>query len=112
MWFLSLICSVGPFVLFCIMGFVESDTVYQKMVLSLTIIGAIILSLIAIFQKIQMRSIPYILMIGLWMTLDKLLPFIIVIGLCTILDELIFSPLYKRYNEDYHTNLQIDKREK
>lgn len=112
LWFLSFLCTVGPFIIFSIMGFIEAEVVYKKLVLTLTLIGAIILSLVAMLQKIQLRSIPYIIMIGLWVALDRLLPFIIVIAICTILDELIFSPLYKRYNEDYHTNLQIDKREK
>ena len=73
-------------------------------------IGAISIAAIAALRKIHLRSTIYILMIGLWVALDKLLPFIITIGICTILDELIFTPLYKRYREDYHTNKQLDKR--
>jgi hypothetical protein len=111
MGFLSFICTFGPFVIFSIIGFIEAEVVYKKLVLTLTLIGAIIISFIAVLQKVQLRSIPYIIMIGLWVVLDRLLPFIIVIAICTIFDELIFSPLYKRYNEDYHTNLQIDKRD-
>lgn len=106
---LSLLCSVGPLITFFIMGLVEGED-KEKIVLTMTMIGAIILSLFALLRKIHLRSVTYIIMIGLWVALDRLLPFILTIAICTILDELLFTPLYKRWNEDYHTHKQIDKR--
>lgn len=107
---LSFLCTFGPLITFIIMGYSQGTEMKEKLCLTMTLITAIILSLIAIMRKIHLRSTVYIVMIGLWVALDKLLPFIITIGICTILDELIFTPLHKRWKEDYHTNKQIDKR--
>lgn len=109
MFILSLLCTIGPLIVFVIMGLIQGEG-KEKIVLTMTSFASIGLSVIALLKKIYLKSSLYILMIGLWVALDKLLPFIITIMICTMLDELIFSPLYKRYNEDYHTNLQIDKR--
>lgn len=109
--FLSLLCSFGPLIVFSIMGLVQAED-GKKLILSFTLIAAIILSLIAVWTKIHLRSTLFIVMIGLWVALERLLPFIITIMICTMVDELILTPLYKRWKEDYHTNLQIDKRMK
>lgn len=105
----SLLCTIGPVIAFTIMGLIEGEG-KEKLVLTLTMVAAISISGIAALKKIHLRSSTYILMIGLWIALDRLLPFILTIAICTILDELLFSPLYKRFKEDYHTNKQIDKR--
>ena len=106
---LSFLCSFGPLIVFTIMGLIEGNWV-GKFTLTMTAIASIGLAIYQAMQKIHLRSITYILLIGLWVALDRLLPCIITIAVCTIIDELVFSPLYKRYKEDYHTNLQIDKR--
>lgn len=105
----SLLCTIGPVIAFTIMGLIEGEG-KEKLVLTLTMVAAISISGIAALKKIHLRSSTYILMIGLWIALDRLLPFILTIAICTILDELLFFPLYKRFKEDYHTNKQIDKR--
>lgn len=107
---LSFLSTFGPLIVFIIMGYSQGAETKEKLCLTMTLVTAIILSLIAIMKKIHLRATVYILMIGLWASLDKLLPFIITIGVCTILDELIFTPLHKRWKEDYHTHKQIDKR--
>ena len=109
MLILSLLCTLGPLVVFTIMGLVQGEG-KEKLCLTMTIIAAIGLAIVAVWRKIHLKSTLYILMIGLWIALDNLLPFIITIMICTMLDELIFSPLYHRWKEDYYTNKQIDKR--
>lgn len=106
---LSFLCSFGPLIVFTIMGLAQGEG-KEKIVLAMTIVGAIMISLIAAMKKIYLRSTTFILMIGLWVALDRLLPFILTVAICTIIDELIVTPLYKRFKEDYHTNKQIDKR--
>ena len=106
---LSFLCTVGPLVVFTIMGLIEGEG-KEKIVLALTSVGAIMIALIAVMKKIHLKSATYILMIGLWVALDKLLPFILTVAICTIVDELILTPLCKRWIEDYYTNKQIDKR--
>lgn len=106
---LSILCKFGPLIVFTIMGFLQAEG-KEKLALGMTAISTIIIAAIAAMRHIHLKSTIYVLMIGLWISLDRLLPFIITIAICTILDELIFSPLYKRFKEDYHTNKQIDKR--
>lgn len=106
---LSLLCAIGPLIAFIIIGIIQGEG-QEKLVLSMTICAAIGLSAISAIRKIHLRSTVYVIMIGLWIALDRLLPFILTISICTILDEIIFAPLYKRFKEDYHTNKQIDKR--
>lgn len=106
---LSFLCSFGPLIVFTVMGLVQGEG-KEKIVLAMTMVGAIMIALIAAMKKIHLRSTTFILMIGLWVALDRLLPFILTVAICTIIDELILTPLYKRFKEDYHTNKQIDKR--
>ena len=106
---LSFLCSFGPLIVFVIMGFIQGES-KAKIVLTMTMVGAIIIASVSAMRKIHLRSTTFILMIGLLIALDNLLPFILTITICTILDELLFTPLYHRFKEDYHTNKQIDKR--
>lgn len=106
---LSFLCSFGPLIVFTVMGLIEGEG-KEKIVLAMTMVGAIMIALIAAMKKIHLRSTTFILMIGLWVALDRLLPFILTVAICTIVDELILTPLYHRFKEDYHTNKQIDKR--
>lgn len=106
---LSMLCSIGPLVVFTIMGIIQGEGV-EKISLTLTAISSIVLAVIAILNKIHLRSTTYILMIGLWIALDNLLPFVITLMICTMLDELVLTPLHNRWKEDYHTNKQFDRR--
>lgn len=105
----SILCSIGPLVVFTIIGLVQGEGV-EKISLTLTAISSIVLAVLAVLRKIHLRSTIYVLMIGLWIALDNILPFVITLMVCTMLDELLFTPLYKRWKEDYHTNKQFDKR--
>lgn len=106
---LSFLCSFGPLIVFTIMGFIQGEG-KQKIVLTMTMVGAIIIASVSAMRKIHLRSTTFILMIGLLIALDRLFPFIMTITICTILDELLFTPLYHRFKENYHINKQIDKR--
>ena len=105
----SILCTIGPLIVFVVMGFIQGEG-KEKVVLSMTMIAAIAMAVIAVLKKIHLRSTTYILVIGLWIALDNLLPFILTLAICTLFDEVIFTPLHKRYKEDYHTNKQLDKR--
>lgn len=105
----SFLCSFGPLIVFLVMGLIQGEG-QEKIVLTMTLVGALCVAAVAALRKIHLKSTTYILMIGLWAALDQLLPFILTVAICTILDELIFTPLYHRWKEDYHTNKQIDKR--
>lgn len=106
---LSFLCTYGPLIVFIIMGLVQGEE-QEKMTLTLTLVGAIALAALGALRKVQFRSTIFIIMIGLWVALDRLMPFMLTLAICTILDETIFHPLYIRWREDYRTNKQIDKR--
>jgi uncharacterized Tic20 family protein len=106
---LSLLYTIGPLVVFVIMGYINGEG-KEKVVLTLTMIAAIAMAVIAVLRKVNLRSTTYILVIGLWVALDNLLPFVLTLAICTLCDELIFTPLHHRFKEDYHTNKQLDKR--
>ena len=107
---LSFLCTFGPLLTFIIMGLIQGENVSEKLCLTLTSIASIILGLLAVMRKVHLKSTVYVAMIGLWIALDSIIPFIITLGICTILDEIIFTPLYHRFKEDYHTHKQIDTR--
>ena len=106
---LSMLATVGPILVFVIWAFVTSET-HQKVVLSMTLIGAAILAALSLIQKLHLRSPVFLILIGLWFVLDKVMACIIVIALCTVLDELVFWPLYKSYSSKFKINKEIDKR--
>lgn len=91
------------------MGLIQGKE-QEKITLTLTLVGAIALAALGALRKVQFRSTIFIIMIGLWVALDRLMPFMLTLAICTILDEMIFHPLYIRWREDYRTNKQIDKR--
>lgn len=105
----SILCSIGPLLLFIGMAFAQAEG-KQKLVLSMTMIAAIIIAVVSFMRKVHLRSTIYIIILGLYFCLDNLIPFILTIAICTLLDEILFTPLYKRFKEDYYTNKQIDKR--
>lgn len=110
--FLSFLASFGVLAVFTVMGIIQGGGLATSttICLTLTSVAAIILALIGVMNKVHLRSTMYVAMIGLWIALENIVPFIITLGICTILDELLFTPLYHRFKEDYHTNKQIDKR--
>lgn len=106
---LSFLCTYGPLITFIIMGLIQGKE-QEKITLTITLVGAIALAALGALRKVQFRSTIFIVMIGLWVALDRLMPFMLTLAICTILDETIFHPLYVRWREDYRTNKQIDKR--
>lgn len=106
---LSILCSFGPLIYFVIDGFIGAKTV-EKLALTFTTLGALIVTITAVFLKIKLRCPVFIILIGLAVALDKILPCIITVAICTILDEVVFTPLSKKYKELYTINKEIDKR--
>lgn len=109
-FWLSIALNVVPMLIFFFCGFSTAE-VNQKVVLSITAVAALILGAIMLLSKAKIgRSIFWIIFLVMYICMQDMLPIIISMGICTIIDELIVSPLHKRWNTDYHTNKQIDKR--
>lgn len=109
---ISILLTIGPGLVFLCMAYNNDTAIINKFTLSMMLLVIAIMTIVAISQKIVLRSRLWILLIGLWMCLDHFIVPLIVIGICQILDELIISPLYNYYKNIYRTNKVIDERDK
>lgn len=109
---LSFLLAIAPAIVFVIMGF-ACGTPTQKIAIGFTGITAIVLLVFSLISKLKIKkSVFWIAMFGMIGLFDSLGYMFIIVGVGQILDEIIVSPLHHRFKEDYHTNKQIDKREK
>lgn len=108
--FLSFLAFFGPIAFFCVQALINSDLVTEKITITMSLLIIIILSLVAVVNKVAMRSRIWIFVIALYIVLDTLIVPFLVIACCQIADELIFTPLHKRYKTLKIINREIDKR--
>ena len=106
----STLLTICPATVYTIKALIESDLVYEKTSLVLTVFLVLIMTCITIVNKQAMRSRLWILLIGLYISLDYILGPLIVIAICQVLDELIACPLKKSYKNKLVINKQIDRR--
>lgn len=107
--FLSWFLTFAPILIWLCIALAKSNDV-TKTALSLSLVVAMLLSLVNLLLKYSIRSTIWILLIGIYIALKDITPLLILIAVCTILDEFIVHPLYKHYKERYHVNKEIDKR--
>lgn len=110
-WWLSTLSLAVPIMIYIIKA-LASGTDLQKVTLFSTVMISIVLAIINAMMKIHMRSIIWILVLGIYTCLGNIQNMLIVIAVATIFDECFFSPMHKKYKELYHINREIDKREK
>lgn len=105
----SIVLTFVPLIVFVIIGFVQGSAT-SKFTLGCTVMIAAILTFANIVMKYHLRSVIWILLLGIYAALDSIMPLIICVAVATIVDEFILSPLAKRYKELFTINNQIDKR--
>ena len=109
---LSFLVTVAPLIVYAIIGFANGDIhTNKKIFLGFTLIMAFILVLINVLFKFHLRSPLFIIILGIYFALNKILNLLIIISVGTVLDEFIFQPLTKTYKQKYIINKEIDKRE-
>ena len=109
---LSFLVTVAPLIVYVIIGFANGDIhTNKKIFLGFTLITAFILVLINVLFKFHLRSPLFIIILGIYFALNKILNLLIIISIGTVLDEFIFQPLAKNYKQKYIINKEIDKRE-
>lgn len=106
---LSCFCIFGPMLFFFGRAFVVGDTA-QKATLGITFMIALILFGINLVMKSHLRSVLWVLVLGVFVVMDHYLAIIIVFAVSCFLEELIFSPLYRYYKSKVRINKEIDKR--
>lgn len=106
---LSCFCIFGPMLFFFGRAFVVGDTA-QKATLGVTFMIALILFGVNLVMKSHLRSVLWVLLLGVFVVMDHYLAIIIVFAVSCFLEELIFSPLYRYYKNKVRINKEIDKR--
>ena len=105
----SILLEILPVLIFTIMAFVNGE-VHEKVTFGIILMVCGILCAINFIFKYKIRSILWLIMLGIYMCLNNIQIVLLVIALCTIIDEFIFEPLSKKYKNLYVINKEIDKR--
>lgn len=99
----------GPLAGYFIYGLIVSGTV-QKAGLLTTLFVAIVLTVVSAIMKLHLRSALFILVLGIYIAIDKISILLIIVSVCSVLDELVISPLQRSFKEKLGVNKAIDKR--
>lgn len=106
---ISMLVVFGPLVAYIIMAFNDGSAT-EKFTLGSTVVICIILTVINVVAKQNIRSTIWILVLGVYFCLDDIQPLLICIATATIIDEFVLTPLYKSFKNKYTINKEIDKR--
>lgn len=106
---LSWLLTLGPLVGYIIYSFIVSGTI-EKVSLATIVFVAIVLTAISIIFKKHIRSTVFLLILGIYLAIEKITVMLIIISICTIIDEFIITPLQKSYHSKLVCNKEIDKR--
>lgn len=105
----SILMIFIPLIVYVIIAFINGS-VGEKFTMGCMVICALILTVINILFKYNMRSTIWLIFIGIYSCLDSIMPLIWILAISTILDEFILSPLHKKYKQKYIINKEIDAR--
>ena len=106
---LSFAVTVCPLIVYFCIAFVGATTVH-KLAVGSTLAVVLILTIINVIGKYQLRSPLFLLLMGIYIGLGKILTPLVITTVGVVLDEFIFSPLCKKYKQLYTINKEIDKR--
>lgn len=106
---LSILVTIIPILVYCVIGFINGE-VHQKLTLGISITVALLLVGVNVIFKYHLRSILWILVLGIYICIQNIMPLLLIVAIGTIVDEFIFTPLHKKYKERYTINYEIDKR--
>lgn len=106
----SVILNLFPVAFYVVKAFIESSATYQKVALSSTIFISLILTCVSLLTKVNIRSVIWILFIGLYVCLDSIINMIMFIAIFQVTDELVITPLKKMVKNKWIINKELDKR--
>ena len=108
-FFLSVVCVVAPLLFYFARAFVFGDIV-QKTTMGITFTVALVLFMLNIIMKSHLRSVMWVLLIGIVTVSNHYISMLVVFAITTFVEELIFFPLYRYYKSKARINKEIDKR--
>ena len=106
---LSAVIVILPLMYYTIKAFITGEP-RQKLSLGISITCAGILMIINLAAKLHLRSILWILVLGINACLSNIQTLLIVMAVTTIIDELVLEPASKYYHSRYKINKEIDQR--
>ena len=109
--FISLLLSFGPLAIYSVLAFTSktASTTDKITLMSMLTVG-VILSVVCLINKYTPRCRTWLIMIGLYLCLDKFIGCVMVMAITQCLDELVVRPLAKSLRGRYVINREIDKR--
>lgn len=107
--FISIFCLCFPMTYYGIQAFIKGSKV-EKFTLGAFCVVAIGMVSINLLMKIHLKSMVWMLLLGIYVCLDNITTLLIMVAVCTILEELVINPLYKHFKSKYIINKEIDKR--
>ena len=108
---ISILLNFLPLIVYIIKGYASIEvSEARKVTLTMTMMIALILSIYNILAKKHMRSVIWILLLGVYFALQKIELLLLLMAICTIIDEFIVEPLMKKYKLKWKTNNEIDSR--
>lgn len=106
---ISWVLVLGPLIGYFVYAMIVAGTV-EKAALVTTLFIAVILTAASILMKFHVRSTLFIMILGIYIAIQKITILLIIISICTILDEFLITPLAKSYKAKFSINKEIDKR--
>ena len=106
----SFLLTFGPLIYFVCLGYVNSDVTKEKVTLTVTIVFALVLTIINVLFKYSIRSTIWLILLGIYVCIDNIVPLLIMLAVGSILDEFLVTPLAKMFRSKYKINKEIDKR--
>ena len=110
LFILSILLQTGPAATYVTIGLIQSNLTTQKVTLVTTVVIVLIMTIIALVNKVALRSRLWILLIGMYFALDYILTPLLIIAICQTVDELIVTPFKKHYKTKLTISKEIDKR--
>lgn len=109
-----ILCLFGPLLYFIPYAYIVGE-VGRKLALSLFLIVALCLSVVALISDAKTRgglakSIMWILVIGISICLQEVKVFVYIMAIVSIIDELVIVKLRAKYKDAYAANREIDRR--
>lgn len=108
---LSIILTWAPIIIYVTMAYQSvTANVVDKITLTSLLTVGVIMSIVCLMNRYTLRCRTWLVLIGLWLCLDKILGCILVLAITQIVDELIVHPAANYYRHKLSINKEIDRR--
>jgi len=107
---ISLFLTAFPMLFFTIKAFATTGVLENKLALCGTLVVVAMATAVCVLVQYKPRSLLWIILIALWLSLDNLGAVIITFTVTQCLDEFVVCPIKKWSHRIYMINREIDKR--